>query len=67
MGATGFYDFTTNALQQLNFFISREMHCWQISINVTPVNVLRSFSITISPKSGMLRDLRVNRTRMFTN
>ncbi len=67
MGATGYYDFTTSALQQLNFFISREMHCWQLSINVTPVNVLRSFSITISPKSGMLRDLRINRTRQFSN
>lgn len=66
MGATGFYDFTTNQLQQLNLFVSREMHCWQLSINVTPVNLLRSFSITISPKSGMLRDLRINRTRMFT-
>lgn len=67
MGATGYYDFTTSKLQQLNFFVSREMHCWQLSINVTPVNILRSFSITISPKSGMLRDLKINRTRQFSN
>lgn len=67
MGATGYYDFTTSKLQQLNFFVSREMHCWQLSINVTPINVLRSFSITISPKSGMLRDLKINRTRQFSN
>ncbi len=67
MGGTGYYDFTTNQLQQLSFFISREMHCWQMSINVTPVNIWRSFSITISPKSGILRDLRINRTRQFSN
>jgi len=67
MGGTGYYDFSTNKLQQLSFFISREMHCWQMSINVTPVNILRSFSITISPKSGILRDLKINRTRQFSN
>ena len=67
MGGTGNYDVTSGTLQQLNFFISRELHCWQLSINVTPVNIWRSFSITISPKSGMLRDLRINRTRQFSN
>lgn len=67
MGGTGNYDITTGKLQQLNFFISRELHCWQLSINVTPVNIWRSFSITINPKSGMLRDLRINRTRQFSN
>lgn len=67
MGATGNFDVTAGSLQQLNFFISRELHCWQLSINVTPVNIWRSFSITINPKSGMLRDLRINRTRQFSN
>jgi len=67
MGGTGNYDVTTGKLQQLNFFVTRELHCWQLSINVTPVNIWRSFSITISPKSGMLRDLRINRTRQFSN
>ena len=38
-----------------------------MSIGVTPVGPYRSFSITINPKSGMLQDLRVNRTRNFPN
>jgi LPS-assembly protein len=67
MGGTGNYDVTSGKLQQLNFFITRELHCWQLSINVTPVNIWRSFSITLNPKSGMLRDLRINRTRQFSN
>ena len=67
IGGTGNFDVTASKLQQLNFFITRELHCWQLSINVTPVNLWRSFSITISPKSGMLRDLRINRTRQFSN
>lgn len=66
MGANGFYDVTNKSLQQLSLFVSREMHCWQLSINVTPVNLFRSFSISVSPKSGILRDLRINRNRTFS-
>lgn len=67
VGATGFYDITRGNLQQLSAFITREMHCWQLSINVNPVGLFRSFNITVSPKSGILRDLRINRSRTFSN
>ena len=65
MGLNTYYDFKTTKIQTLTMFISREMHCWQMSINVTPVGYFRSFNITINPKSGILRDLRINRTRSF--
>ena len=61
----GYYDFETKNLQTFTMSINREMHCWQLSINVTPVGPYRYFSFTISPKSGMLQDLKVNRTRYF--
>ncbi|MDD2793657.1 MAG: putative LPS assembly protein LptD, partial [Sediminibacterium sp.] len=67
IGATGYYDITRNSLQQLSTFITREMHCWQLSININPVGLYRSFSITVNPKSGILRDLRINRSRTFSN
>ncbi len=67
MGGQGSYSFTSSSIQNLTFFLSREMHCWQMTINVSPVNVWRSFSITINPKSGILRDLKINRTRTFNN
>lgn len=60
-----YYDFRTSKIQTLTLSISREMHCWQMSINVTPVGIYRSFNITINPKSGLLRDLRINRNRSF--
>jgi len=64
-GMNGFFDFKTSKVQTLSLWISREMHCWQLSVNVTPVGLFRSFNITISPKSGILRDLRLNRSRFF--
>ena len=67
LGMNGYYDFTTSRIQTLTMYLSREMHCWQLSINVTPVGLYRSFNITINPKSGILRDLRINRTRYFYN
>lgn len=65
VGGNTYYDFKTSSIQTLTMFITREMHCWQLSINVTPVGLYRSFSITLNPKSGILRDLRVNRSRYF--
>lgn len=59
------YDFRTKTIQTFSVSINREMHCWQLSINVTPVGPYRYFNFTVSPKSGILQDLRINRTRSF--
>jgi LPS-assembly protein len=65
MGGNIFYDLTTNKLANVNMFLTRDMHCWQMSINITPVGLYPSFNISLFPKSGILRDLKVNRTRFF--
>ena len=65
MGGTTYYDFSTKKIQTLTMFVTRDMHCWQMAINITPVGLYRSFSLTINPKSGILRDLKINRTRSF--
>ena len=63
----GYYDFKTWKIQTFTMSISREMHCWQMSIGVTPIGQYRFFNITINPKSSILQDLRINRTRTFYN
>lgn len=63
----GYFDFKTAKLETFTMSINREMHCWQLSINVTPIGLYRYFNISISPKSSLLQDLRVNRTRSFSN
>ncbi len=67
MGANGFYDLKNMKLQSFTMFFTRDLHCWQMSINITPVGLYRFFSININPKSGLLRDLKINRTRYSYN
>lgn len=64
VGMSTYYDFNGSGLQNVNAFISRNLHCWQMSINVYS-GTTRGFNITISPKSGLLRDLKINRSRYF--
>ncbi len=66
LGFNTYYDVKNAKLQSLSTYLSRDMHCWQMAINVIPVGLWRSFSITLSPKSGILRDLRINRARTFS-
>lgn len=65
IGVNSGYNFIENKLAYTNVYISRDLHCWQMSINLIPIGTYRQFSITISPKSGILRDLRINRSRTF--
>jgi len=67
LGGTGYIDVAKRSVQQLSIFITREMHCWQLAINVTPIGLYKSFSITVNPKSGILRDLKINRSRTFSS
>ncbi len=65
VGLNSGFDFINRQIAYTNMYISRDLHCWQMSINLIPFGTYRQFSITISPKSGLLRDLRINRTRQF--
>jgi LPS-assembly protein len=61
------YNITLAQLGYWQLSLSRDLHCWQMSISVSNSGYSRSFSITISPKSGILRDLKLNRARSFEN
>jgi LPS-assembly protein len=65
--ANGYFSFDSKRLETFSMGISREMHCWQLSIDVTPVGLYRFFSFSISPKATVLQDLKINRTRSFPN
>lgn len=63
----GYIDVKTKKLETFTMSISRDMHCWQMSINVTPIGPYRFFSFNLNPKAGILQDLKVNRTRSFSS
>ena len=63
----GYYDIRAKKLQSFQMGISREMHCWQLNINVAPVGLYRYFSFSLSPKGQILQDLKINRTRSFSS
>ncbi|MGZ8545711.1 MAG: hypothetical protein ACXWV0_10465, partial [Flavisolibacter sp.] len=63
----GYFDIKTKQMTKFTMSINRDMHCWQLSVNVTPIGQFRTFNISISPKSSVLQDLKVNRTRTFYN
>lgn len=65
IGLNGYYNITEHQLGSLSMYLTREMHCWQMAINISPVGRYRYFNISISPKSSILRDLKINRTRYF--
>lgn len=67
MGINGYYNISQGEINPLSLSISRDMHCWQMSIQISPIGYYRYFSINISPKSPLLRDLKINRTRSFQN
>lgn len=67
MGVQGYLNVSEGTINPLTMSISRDLHCWQMSISISPLGLNRYYSINISPKSPILRDLKVNRTRSFYN
>lgn len=60
VGGGFFFDFRTQRIQATSIYLTRDMHCWQMVIDVN-VGQFKSFTITLNPKSGILRDLRINK------
>ena len=65
VGVSGSYNMTLKELGVLSLNLSRDLHCWQMNVVMSPVGRYRYFTINISPKSSLLRDIKVNRTRYF--
>lgn len=67
LGGSTSYNITQKEIGLVTMYLSRDLHCWQMSINISPVGQWRFFSVNISPKSSILRDLKINRTRTYYN
>lgn len=63
------WDFVYKGVTLTNIGIMRELHCWDMSFNWTPIagNNLRAsnYSFTLQPRSSLLRDLKLSRRRVY--
>ncbi len=61
------YDFQNNEFTQTFISINRDLHCWQTSLGWTPFGKYQSYNFSIGIKSGMLQDMKLDRTRNFND
>ena len=59
------YDLESKKFTQTFFSLNRELHCWQVSLGWTPFGTFQSYNFSIGVKSGLLSDLKLDRTRSF--
>jgi lipopolysaccharide assembly outer membrane protein LptD (OstA) len=55
------YDFTTKALSYTSVNIHRDLHCWEMHLNLIPFGPRRSYSFELRVKSSVLSDLKLPR------
>ena len=57
------YDFDTKELTYSSINIYRDLHCWEMILNLIPIGYHRSYTFTIRVKAAILQDLKLERKR----
>ena len=57
------YDFIRKEFNSFTIGVLRDLHCWQMGFNVTPIGTRRQFSFTINVRSQILKDLRYSKEK----
>jgi lipopolysaccharide assembly outer membrane protein LptD (OstA) len=55
------YDIQNKALTTTRVDIYRDLHCWQMALNIVPIGINRSYGFTINAKSSILQDLKLSK------
>jgi len=59
------YNFTNKEIGLTSINISRDLHCWQMSLNLIPFGDYRSFNFLLQVKSSVLQDLKLIRRKTY--
>ena len=62
---TSGYDFAARAVTVTNIGITRDLHCWMMTLNWVPNGYLASWNFTIRVKASVLGDLKYDRRKDF--
>ncbi len=60
------YDFTNKKFTYPSLRISRDLHCWAMSLHIIPFGVYQSYNFQINVKASVLQDLKYNQRRNWT-
>ncbi len=55
------YDFNTKKLSYTSVNLHRDLHCWEMHLNLVPFGPRRSYSFEMRVKSSVLSDLKIPR------
>lgn len=56
------FDFVAMKMTHTNVSITRDLHCWTMSFNFSPIGATKYYTFTLSANASMLKDLKVNKT-----
>src|SRR5690606_41304698 len=59
------YHFETKEFTQTTISISRDLHCWTMSLWWVPFGRFQQYNFTINVKSSLLKDLKLERRKPF--
>ncbi len=62
---TSGYDFNAKQITYSNVGISRDLHCWTMSLNWVPIGSTQGWNFTIRVKASVLGDLKYERRKDF--
>lgn len=63
-GSTG-YDLIAKNFSFTSLNIYRDLHCWEMRLNVIPFGIRQSYSIDVNVKASILQDLKLSRRRSW--
>ena len=55
------FDIMAKEFSYTSFNVNRDLHCWSMAFNFVPFGFRKSYSFTISAKSSMLKDLKLEK------
>jgi len=67
IGFVSSYDFLLKQFSYTRFDFFRDLHCWELSLSWVPYGPARSYEVSLRPKASLLRDLRLQRRRGWSD
>jgi hypothetical protein len=65
IGFTSGYDFEHGEFSYTNVSVYRDLHCWEMRFNWIPAGPQQSWNFSISAKSPMLQDMKLQKKKDF--